>query len=90
MGFESSYVIRQGYEPFGVSSVPNALDQNQIRVWTRRQGTKDHFKQYEIKVQSASWGGHQVLLHLSSGWEPFAVSDTGEAHIIWFRKDADE
>ena len=88
LGFETSFVIREGWEPFGVSSVPNALDQNQIRVWTRRQSDKG--KQYEIKMQSAGWGGHQVILHLSAGWEPFAVSISApDQPIIWFRRKVD-
>jgi hypothetical protein len=85
MGFETSYVIRDGWEPYGVTPVPNALDQNQIRLWTRRP-LKYKKRTYEIKIQSGSWGGHQVLLHLSDGWEPFAVSDSSGNHIIWFRK----
>jgi hypothetical protein len=49
------------------------------RLWTK--------KNYEIRVQSAGWGGHQVLLHLTEGWEPFAVSiSPPDQPIIWFRK----
>ena len=85
-----SFVILGGYEPFGVSAVPNTLDQNQVRIWTRRREPKTTHNNtvYEILISSAGWGGHQVLLHLSSGWEPFAVSDSFGNATIWFRREA--
>jgi hypothetical protein len=36
VGFEASFIIKDGWEPFGVSNVPNTTNPNQIRVWTRR------------------------------------------------------
>jgi len=42
------------------------------------------------ELSQAGWGGHEVLLHLTAGWEPFAVSteqtDSGPQFIIWFRR----
>lgn len=83
---ENSFIVRQGWEPFGVTAVPNTTDANQLRIWTRRRENTHYRRQYEIKIISAGWGGHQVLLHLTAGWEPFAVSDSSGNHIIWFRK----
>jgi hypothetical protein len=86
-GSESSFIVRDGWEPFGVSAVPNIQDpQNWIRIWTRRRERGFRRKQYEIKIQQAGWGGHQVILHLSGGWEPFGVSDSFGNHLIWFRR----
>ncbi len=86
-GSETSFIVHDGWEPFGVTPVPNTLNQNFIRLWTRRpEGARQKFG-YEIKVQSAGWGGHQVLLHLTDGWEPFGASDSFGNHIIWFRKE---
>jgi hypothetical protein len=87
-GSEASFIVHDGYELFGVSAVPNTTDLNQIRVWTRRRADQRHHKVYEIRFQSAGWGGHQVLLHLTEGWEPFGVSDSFGNHIIWFRRPA--
>jgi len=48
-------------------------------------------KVYEIA--QAGWGGHEVVLHLSEGWEPFSVqtiqNDFGWQTIIWFRRLVD-
>lgn len=89
VGFETSFIVNDGWEPYGVSTVPNTLDQNQIRVWTRRLTSHKRSRPYEIKMQSAAWGGHQVLLHLTDGWEPFAVAiSPPDQPIIWFRKRA--
>lgn len=89
LGFETSYIVNDGWEPYGVTPVPNALDQNQIRIWTRRPSSVKKSKPYEIKMQSAAWGGHQVLLHLTDGWEPFAVSiSPPDQPIVWFRRAA--
>ena len=85
-GNEASFIVRDGWEPFAVSGFPNTLTANQIRVWTRRRRSSK--KVYEIKIQSAGWGGHQVILHLSEGWEPFGVSDSFGSHIVWFRRNA--
>lgn len=85
-GFETSFIIEDSWEPYGVTPVPNTLDVNQIRLWTRRPRKFKKRKSYEIKIQQGGWGGHQVLLHLSSGWKPFAVSDSSGNHIIWFYK----
>jgi len=83
---EQLFVVHDGWEPFGVSPVQNTLDSNQIRIWTRRRETAHRNTAYEIKIVSAGWGGHEVLLHLSSGWEPFGVSMSFDNHLIWFRK----
>jgi hypothetical protein len=83
---EQSFIVREGWEPFGVTPVPNTTDPNQLRIWTRRRENTHYRRDYEIKIVSAGWGGHQVLLHLSSGWEPFAVSMSYDNHLIWFRK----
>jgi hypothetical protein len=88
LGSPISFIIRDGWEPFGVSKVPNTTDPNQIRVWLRRRAFGFRRKQYEIKIHNAGWGGHQVILHLSQGWEPFGVSDSSGNHIIWFRRRA--
>jgi len=51
-------------------------------------------KVYELS--QAGWGGHEVFLHLTAGWEPFNVvvieTDLGPQYIIWFRRlvDADK
>ena len=89
-GFEISYIVRDGWEPFGVSDVPNTLDPNQVRLWLRRRSRRFwHRKPREIHIQSAGWGGHQVILHLTAGWEPFGLSITGvDQPIVWFRKAA--
>ena len=81
-----SFVIREGWEPFGVTDVPNTTDPNQTRIWTRRRENVRYHRDYEIKIQNAGWGGHEVLLHLTTGWEPFAVSDSFGNPIIWFRR----
>jgi hypothetical protein len=90
LGFEASFIVANGWEPYGVSPVPNTLDQNQVRLWLRRRPPRFwHRKQREIKIQSAGWGGHQILLHLSSGWEPFGVSiSPPDQPIVWFRRAA--
>jgi hypothetical protein len=80
------FVVRDGWEPFGVSPVPNTLDPNQLRIWTRKREGDKRYKAYEIKIANAGWGGHEVLLHLSAGWEPFGVSMSYENHQIWFRR----
>lgn len=90
-GFETFFVLKDGWEPFGVSSVPNALDQNQIRLWLRRRVDFKwrwwRRKPYEIRIQQAGWGGHQVLLHLTDGWKPFGLSiSPPDQPIVWFWK----
>jgi len=89
-GFEASLITSDGWEPFGVTSVPNTIKPNQIRVWSRRVVKKKWKDAWEIKIQSVGWGGHQILLHLSAGWEPFGVADSFGNHIIWFRRRVDE
>ena len=81
-----SFIVREGWQPFGVSSVPNTTDPNQLRIWTRRRERTYKNTVYEIKIASAGWGGHQVLLHLTDHWEPFGVSDSFGNPIIWFRR----
>lgn len=81
---EISFFIRDGWEPFGTSAVPNTLDPNQIRLWTRRPANHKNMRDYDIKIASAGWGGHEVFLHLTAGWKPFCVSDSYGNHIIWF------
>ena len=89
LGQELSFVVMDGWEPFGVSPVPNTLNPNQVRMWTRRRENTHYPFGYEIKVQQAGWGGHEVMLHLTSGWEPFALSITGpDQPIVWFRRKA--
>ena len=84
-----SFIVQDGWQPFGVTGVPNSADQNQIRLWLRRRPPLFwHRKPYEIRIQNAGWGGHQVLLHLTAGWEPFGVSDSAGNHLIWFRRQA--
>lgn len=90
LGYETSLIISDGWEPFGVSAVPNTLNSNQIRIWRRRpkHGPRPAFG-YEVKVQSAGWGGHQVILHLTEGWEPFGLSiSPPDQPIVWFRRRA--
>lgn len=90
VGQPISYIVRDGWEPFGVSPVPNTLDQNQIRLWLRRRTPRFwHRKPHEIRIETAAWGGHQVLLHLTGGWEPFGVSiSPPDQPIVWFRRPA--
>jgi hypothetical protein len=89
-GFEGTFLFQGGWEPFAVSTVPNTLETNRLRVWTRRRegGEARRDRDYEINVRSAGWGGHQVPLHLIEGWEPFGVQDSYDNHIVWFRRAA--
>lgn len=87
-GSEASFIVKDQWEPFGVLPVPNTLDPNQVRLWTRRPVDHKKRKSFEIKIQSAGWGGHEVVLHLTAHWEPFGVSDSAGNHIIWFRREA--
>lgn len=46
------------------------------------------------ELSQAAWGGHQVLMHLTAGWEPFAITEEetvlGTQWIVWFRRQVDE
>jgi len=88
-GSEISYIVNDNWEPFGVSPVPNTLEPNLVRIWRRRPKDAKLRRPYEIKIQSAGWGGHQVILHLTSGWEPFGLSiSPPDQPIVWFRRNA--
>ncbi len=78
--------LENEWEPIGVTAVPNTLDPNQIRLWMRRPVKFHKRSRYQIRIANAGWGGHEVLLHLTQGWEPFGVSDSYGNPIIWFRK----
>lgn len=86
----ASYIVREGWEPFAVSDVPNTLNPNQVRLWLCRKTRRWwHRRPREIEIQSAGWGGHEVILHLSAGWEPFGVSiELPDQPIVWFRRPA--
>jgi len=48
-------------------------------------------KKIQWEMSQAAWGGNQVLLNLTQGWEPFAVTyqpPTAElgVSIVWFRR----
>lgn len=91
VGYEESVIITDGWEPFGVSPVPNTLNPNQIRLWLRRQLVPKHRHPWEIRIQQAGWGGHQVGLHLTAHWEPFGVSiSPPDQPIIWFRRKVED
>lgn len=90
-GQEAQATLQDGWEPFGVTYVPNILIPNsQLRLWIRRPVKHKKIKPRVIRIQSAAWGGHQVLLHLSAFWTPIGV-DTApgspDQAVIWFVKD---
>jgi hypothetical protein len=85
-GYEMSVIIKDGWEPFGVTRVPNSLNQDLVRLWMRRPTKFKKRKQYEVRIQQGGWGGHQVILHLTEAWEPFGVSESYDNALIWFRR----
>ena len=105
-GQEAQATLQDGWEPFGVTYVPNLLatrdtpdgsvefvaDDTQIylRLWVRRPMNHKETKPRVIRIQAASWGGHQVMLHLTAFWTPIGVDTSPGAPdqaIIWFVKD---
>lgn len=89
VGGEAALLIFDGWEPFGVSEVPNTTNPNQVRVWRKRRKKFRKHLRYEVRIQSAGWGGHEVLLHLTGGWEPFGLSiSPPDQPIVWFKRRA--
>ena len=89
-GYEASATLQDGWQPIGVTYVPNVLGPPQLRLWLRRPHNFKKTKPQVIKIQSAGWGGHEVILHLSQFWVPIGVDtspgSTDQA-IIWFVKE---
>jgi len=92
-GQEAQATLLYGWEPFGVTYVPNILvPGSQLRLWVRRRKKIKDAKPRVIRIQSAGWGGHEVMLHLTQFWKPIGVDTapgSSDQAIVWFVKDAE-